>query len=135
MATKRATVAEYLAKLPPQSRATLQTVRATIRKALPHAEELISYGIPAFRVNEGMVLYYSAWKAHYSLYPATTALALACGADFERRVVSKGTIRFELDEPVPRRLIAKIARVRHAEVLARAKKKGAARKARTSKDA
>ena len=49
----------------------LEQIRSTIRKALPGAEEVISYKIPAYKLHGSPVLYFAGWKQHYSLYPAT----------------------------------------------------------------
>ena len=64
-------VDEYIASQPEAAQGVLQRVRSTIRKALPEAEEVISYQIPAYKLHGGPVLYFAGWKQHYSLYPAT----------------------------------------------------------------
>jgi uncharacterized protein YdhG (YjbR/CyaY superfamily) len=64
------TVDEYIATQPEDVLAILQSVRSTIRKALPDAEEVISYQIPAYKMPNGTVLWFAGWKRHYSLYPA-----------------------------------------------------------------
>jgi uncharacterized protein YdhG (YjbR/CyaY superfamily) len=61
---------EYIATFPPDVQATLQRVRTTIRKAVPKAEEAISYQIPTFKLHGSYVVYFAGWKQHYSLYPA-----------------------------------------------------------------
>jgi uncharacterized protein YdhG (YjbR/CyaY superfamily) len=112
-------VDEYLATHPVEAQAKLQRVRKTIRKALPDAEEGISYQIPAYKVDGGAVLYFAGWKEHFSLYPASAALVHAFENELEPYVVSKGTIRFPLSQPVPVRLIERIARFRVKETVAR----------------
>ena len=112
-----ATVAEYIAVQPPKARGALRKVRGAIRKALPKAEEVISYQIPAYRLNGRVVIYFAGWKEHYSIYPAQRRLVAAFKdrlAPYE--VNNKGTIRFSLAEPVPVELIAAIARFRAKEV-------------------
>jgi uncharacterized protein YdhG (YjbR/CyaY superfamily) len=64
-------VGEYIASQPEAVRAVLRRVRGTIRKAVPKAEEVISYQIPAYKLQGTPVLYFAGWKEHYSLYPAT----------------------------------------------------------------
>jgi len=110
-----ASVDEYIAAQPEASRAILARVRGTIRKAVPRAEETISYKIPAYKMEGGAVLYFAGWKRHYSLYPATGRLLAAFGNELAGYEVSKGTIRFPLAEPVPVRLIARIAKFRAQE--------------------
>lgn len=64
-------VDEYLASLPEAVQVILGLVRSTIRKAVPAAQEVISYKIPTYKLHGRPVLYFAAWKQHYSLYPAT----------------------------------------------------------------
>ena len=114
-----ATVRDYLASQPKAAQAALRRVRSAIRKALPRAEEAISYGIPAFKLDGRAVLYIAGWKEHYSLYPAGAQLVAAFRkelAPYEYN--AKGTIRFPLFEPVPAKLIEAIARHRAREVAA-----------------
>ena len=63
---------EYIAGFPPRVRAVLRRVRSAIRKAIPGAEEAISYQMPTYKLNGRPVIYFSGWKEHYSLYPADT---------------------------------------------------------------
>src|SRR6266852_6625872 len=97
-------VDEYIAVQPPSVQVILERVRSTIRKAVPAAEEMISYQIPAYKLRGGTVLYFAGWKQHYSLYPATDHVVEAFKDDLEPYEVSKGTIRFPLVQPVPVRL-------------------------------
>ena len=99
-------VDEYIASQPEAVQGVLERVRSTIRKAVPGAEEVISYQIPAYKLHGGPVLYFAGWKQHYSLYPATAHLVAAFKDDLAPYEVSKGTIRFPLSEPVPVKLIA-----------------------------
>jgi uncharacterized protein YdhG (YjbR/CyaY superfamily) len=112
-------VDEYIATLPGEVQGKLQRVRSTIRKALPEAEEGISYQIPVYKQHGGAVLYFAGWKEHFSLYPASGALVGAFAHELEPYVVSKGTIRFPLSKSVPVRLIGRIAKFRAEETLAR----------------
>lgn len=112
-------VDEYIASQPEAVRGVLERVRSTIRKALPGAEEVISYQIPAYRLPGGMVIYFAGWKKHFSIYPATDHVVAAFRSELSRYTLSKGTIRFPLSEPVPVRLIAAIAKLRAKEVAER----------------
>jgi uncharacterized protein YdhG (YjbR/CyaY superfamily) len=116
-------VDEYIATQPKDVRTILQRVRSVIRKAVPGAQEGISYQIPAFKLRGYPVFYFAAWKQHYSLYPATGGVADAFKDDLAPYKVSKGTIRLPLSEPVPVKLIADIAKFRAKEAVARTKKK------------
>jgi uncharacterized protein YdhG (YjbR/CyaY superfamily) len=123
-------VDEYIAVQPGPSHVVLERVRAAIRKALPRAQEVISYKIPAYKLDTGVVLYFAGWKQHYSLYPVGERLLARFKSELARYTVSKGTIRFPLSEPVPLRLIQRIAKFRAREAAEREKTKLAARKRR-----
>jgi uncharacterized protein YdhG (YjbR/CyaY superfamily) len=116
-------VDEYLATHPADVQATLQRVRRTIRKAVPGAEEVISYQIPTYKLHGGYVVYFAGWKRHYSLYPAGSRLVAAFKDDLAPYEVSKGTIRFPLSRPVPVSLIARIAKFLAKEAAARARER------------
>jgi uncharacterized protein YdhG (YjbR/CyaY superfamily) len=120
-------VDEYIASQPEAARGVLERVRRTIRKALPGAEEVISYQIPAYKLNGRTVIYFAGWRQHYSVYPSTDRLVACFKNDLARYEVSKGTIRFPLSEAVPVKLIEAVARFRGKEVAEREKAKAAAR--------
>jgi uncharacterized protein YdhG (YjbR/CyaY superfamily) len=114
-------VDEYIATQPLAARAVLERVRNAIRKAVPAATEVISYQIPTYKLSGGPVLFFAGWKKHYSLYPASERIVRAFEDELKAYTVRKGTIRFPLDQPVPVRLIAGIAKLRATEVAERAK--------------
>src|SRR4029453_14083558 len=90
---------QYIAGFAPDEQAVLKRVRSTIRKAVPGAEEVISYSIPVYRLRGRTVLYFAGWKRHYSLYPSTDRLVAAFkNALAPYEVNNKGTIRFPLFE-------------------------------------
>jgi len=108
-------VADYIASKPLPVRATLRRVRAAIRKALPRAQEAISYKIPTYRMGGRAVIYFAAWTHHYSIYPVTRTLVAALGDELTDLEIAKGTIRFSYDTPVPAALIGRIAKFRAKE--------------------
>jgi len=114
------TVDEYIATHPEEVQAVLQLVRTTIRKAVPDADEMISYQIPAYKLRGGRVIYFAGWKQHYSLYPASDELVEAFKDELAPYEVNKGTIRFPISKPVPVKLIEGIAKFRAKEAVARA---------------
>lgn len=122
-------VDEYIARQPREVQPTLRRVREAIRKAIPRADEMISYQIPAYKLEGAAVVYFAGWKAHYSIYPATAPLVAAFADELAGYEKSKGTIRFPLEEPVPVRLIARLAKFRAREAAERA----AAKRARPRK--
>ena len=118
-------VDDYLASQPAAVQAVLQRVRSAVRKALPEADEMISYQIPTYKLRGRPVIYFAGWKEHYSLYPSTAGVVTAFGQELGRYEVAKGTIRFPLTEPVPVKLIAGIAKLRGREVTERTRPKPA----------
>jgi len=108
-------VDQYIATFPEDVQAILQRVRRTIRKAVPTADEVISYQIPAYKLRGARVIYFAGWKEHYSLYPATDLLIKAFKEEIAPYKVSKGTIRFPLSKPVPVKLIERLAKFRAKE--------------------
>ena len=123
-------VDEYIAVQPEAAQGILDRVRSTIRKAVPGVEEVISYQIPTYKLHGGPVLYFAGWRQHYSLYPATDHLVAELKEDLAPYKVNKGTIRFPLSEPVPVKLIERIAKFRAKEVAEREQAKAAAPKKR-----
>lgn len=111
---------EYIAGFPRPVQGVLERVRAAIRKALPKAEEAISYRIPTYKLQGRYVIYFAGWKQHYSLYPANDRLLAAFKDELAPyEVDGKGTVRFPLSEPVPVKLIAAMAKFRAQEVAER----------------
>jgi uncharacterized protein YdhG (YjbR/CyaY superfamily) len=108
-------VDDYIASQPEAAQDMLGRVRSAIRKAVPEAEEVISYQIPAYRAHGRVVIYFAGWKRHYSLYPVTDSLVAAFADELSPYKISKGTIRFPLSEDVPVKLIEDIARFRAKE--------------------
>jgi uncharacterized protein YdhG (YjbR/CyaY superfamily) len=116
----------YIAASAPKAQPVLKKIRATIRRAAPGAQEVISYRIPAFKQN-GILLYFAAFKNHIGIFPPVRGDARLDKA-LERFRGPKGNLRFPLDEPMPYELIARIARLRvrqdRAGSAAKAKQKG-----------
>jgi uncharacterized protein YdhG (YjbR/CyaY superfamily) len=121
-------VAAYIAAQPPAVRKLLRQVQGAIRKALPGAEESISYQIPAYKVEGRAVLYFAGWSNHYSLYPITDGVAAAFAKELAPYEVQRGTVRFPLDKPVPIKLIAGIAKLRAKEASVSVKRSQARRR-------
>jgi len=106
---------EYLADVPEPARGTLQKIRAAIRSAVPReATEAITYRIPTFKYNGGLVAF-AAFSNHCSLFPMSYAVIGAFKKELKGFEVSKGTIRFPVDKPLPATLVKKIVKARIAE--------------------
>ncbi len=104
------TIDDYIVAFPAKVQAVLQKVRATIQKAAPDAEEVISYRMPAFKWN-GIVVYFAGWKEHVGLYPPIRG-----DVELEKAVAQyagpKGNLQFPLDKPMPYALLTKIVKHR-----------------------
>ena len=104
---------EYLAGVPEPGRSTLNKIRAIIRSAVPReATEVISYRIPAFKY-KGMLVWFGAFSDHCSLFPGP-GIIQAFKEELKRYSISKGTIQFPLDKPLPATLLRKIVKIRVA---------------------
>ena len=123
------TIDQYLARVEPDQRAALEALRQTIRKAAPQAEEVITYGIPAFR-QDGFLIGFAASAKHCSLHPMNNHTVADFAKELEGYSTSTGTIRFTPDKPLPAALVTKIVKARIAENKADAKEKAAMKKAR-----
>jgi uncharacterized protein YdhG (YjbR/CyaY superfamily) len=109
------TVDEYLARLPEPARSTLQKVRAAIRSAAPsEATETISYEIPALRYN-GVLVWFAAFSKHCSLFPTASVIEKFKG-ELKGYTISKGTIQFPTDKPLPADLIRNMVQARIEQI-------------------
>lgn len=113
---------EYIGRFPKNIQTQLKQVRETIRKALPGAEEIISYQIPTFKLNGKYIIYFAAWKHHIALYPIHTGVESLKKA-LEKYKGSKSSVHFPLDKPLPLTLVRKIVKLKAKEYLPIAKKK------------
>lgn len=115
--TKAKTIGEYIAKTPRPVAARLRIMRDIVKKAAPKAEEVISYGMPAFKLN-GLLLYFAAHQHHIGLYPYTSTIS-HFKKDLSKYDHAKGSIQFPHDKPLPVALIRKMVKFR---VMEKAKK-------------
>ena len=130
---KAANIDAYIAEYPADVQARLEQIRATIRRAAPQARERISYGIPTFS-QCGNVVHFAAYEHHIGLYPGASAVK-RFAKDLARYPSAKGSVQFPLDGPVPLGLIAKIARFRVAENIAKYAEPREKRKTKAKKQA
>lgn len=107
---KPVNINEYIATFAPEVQAVLEQLRATIRKAAPDAEEVISYQMPAFRGNT-ILVYFAAWKKHIGLYPPISG-DTKLEKDVKPYAGPKGNLQFPLAEPIPWELISRIVKHR-----------------------
>jgi uncharacterized protein YdhG (YjbR/CyaY superfamily) len=120
---------EYIARLSDDKRTALERLRRAIRAAAPKAEECISYQMPAFRLDGKVLVLFAATAGHCSFYPGSGTAVEAHRDELKDYGVSKGTIRFQPERPLPAGLVRKLVRYRIAENAALAQKP----KSRTSR--
>jgi uncharacterized protein YdhG (YjbR/CyaY superfamily) len=106
------TIDEYLAALSADKRAALKNLRKTIRAAAPKAEECISYGLAAFRLDGKPLVAFGATANHCAFYPMSSSTVEAHKDLLKNFDTSKGTIRFAADKPLPVGLVRKLVKAR-----------------------
>jgi uncharacterized protein YdhG (YjbR/CyaY superfamily) len=135
-AGKSADIDGYIAAFPKETQQKLQQVRAQIKKTAPLAEETISYGIPAFKLNGYQLVYFAGYKNHIGLYPAPVTSPLF-KKELSAYKTGKGTVQFPLDQPLPLDLISRIVKFRANENIEKQKtrksKSGSPAKTKPSK--
>ena len=113
--SKPRNIDEYLSSLSAEHRAALQELRQIIHSVAPGAEECISYGLAAFRLEGRPLVALGGWENHCAFYPMSAATL----RNFQRQLkgfeTSKGTIRFSPDKPLPAALVKKLVKARIAE--------------------
>ncbi len=117
---KVTTVDDYIAGYPPDLQEMLQSIRATIRKATPDAEETINYGVPTFRLNGKNLVHFGAAKKHIGFYPTPAAIE-KFKDELSGYEGAKGSVQFPLDKRLPLSVISKIVTFRVKEVSAKSK--------------
>ena len=121
MSTKPKSTAEYLATLSDEQRASVERLRATVREAVPGAEEVFSYGFPGFRLAGRPLAWVAAWKRHYSLYPVNVAQVTALAAPGDVYEAENGTLRLPSHAPLPLGLVTRLVQARAEEIAAGAR--------------
>lgn len=102
------TVDEYIELFPPTTQAKLKQLRDLIKKTAPKAEERISYAIPAYKTGARSVAYFAAYEKHIGIYPIPRNIPEAIASKLKPYVAGKGTLRFQLDKPLPLKLIEEV---------------------------
>ncbi|HSY61728.1 MAG TPA: DUF1801 domain-containing protein [Cytophaga sp.] len=120
---KAENIDEYIASFPKETQELLYQMRTIISKAAPVAEEVISYGMPAFKMHTVLV-YFAGYKNHIGFYPTSSGIR-----EFQEQISgyknSKGAVQFPLDKPLPVKLIKEITIFRLKEDIAKAAMKAA----------
>lgn len=121
LSVKPATIDDYISQYPASTQTLLKQMRSCIAKAAPKAEEVISYGMPTFKLN-GNLVHFAANKKHIGFYPAPSGI-IAFEKELEEYVTSKGAIQFPFEKKLPLTLIAKIVKFRVKQNLEKPVKK------------
>jgi uncharacterized protein YdhG (YjbR/CyaY superfamily) len=113
---------QYIAAFPPETQKLLEQLRATIKKAAPEAEEIISYGMPAFRLNKRILVYFAGHRNHIGFYPGASGIE-AFKNEISAYKWAKGTVQFQLDQPLPFELITNMLKFKIIENTLKSKSK------------
>lgn len=111
---------EYIAVLPEEVKAIMETVRKVIHEAAPEAKETMSYQIPTFDL-QGNLVHFAAFRNHIGFYPTPSGME-AFREELSVYKGSKGSVQFPLDQPIPYGLITRIVKYRVQENLDKAAK-------------
>jgi uncharacterized protein YdhG (YjbR/CyaY superfamily) len=109
-------VDEYLAALDQPKRGTLEQLRNTILEIVPEAEQCISYGMPAFRLDGKVIAGFAAFKNHLSYFPHSGSVLPELADDLAGYTASKGTLQFAVNQPLPKALVSKLIVVRQRQL-------------------
>lgn len=121
MKTEFIDIDSYIATFPENVQQILEQVRNAIKTSAPKAEEVISYGMPAFKFH-GMLVYFAGYKQHIGFYPTASGIA-AFKDELSKYKNAKGSVQFPLDKPVPLSLIKKMVKYRVQENIEKEKLK------------
>ncbi len=113
------TMDEYIATFPKNVQDILKKLRRVISESAPKAEETISYGIPTFKLN-GYLVFFAAFKYHIGFYPLPSAI-VAFKKELSSYKQAKGSVQFQIDEPIPYDLVKRIVKYRAKENLEKMK--------------
>jgi uncharacterized protein YdhG (YjbR/CyaY superfamily) len=106
---------EYILNFPKETQKKLEQLRETIKGVAPQAHEVISYGMPAFKLN-GMLVWYAAFKNHIGFYPKASGIE-TFKKELSNYKGAKGSVQFPIDKPLPLELITEIVKFRVTENL------------------
>ena len=105
----------YLHEVEEPKRSTLETLRRTILEIVPQAEQVISYGVPAFRVDGTTVAGFAAFKDHLSYLPFSGSVLRQLADELDGYTMTKGSLHFAVDRPLPKLLVKKLLAIRLAD--------------------
>ena len=113
----------YLKNLPEPQKSTLTKLRKTIKKIEPKAKEVISYNMPAFKIDEGIICGFLSAKKHCSYYPFSGKVLSELKKDLKSYSTSTGTLRFEIAQPLSEKLVRKLIKIRKKHLISQSARK------------
>ena len=109
----------YLREVEEPERGTLQALRRTILEIIPDAEQVISYRIPAFRLEGKTVAGFAAFRNHLSYLPFSGSILPQLADELTGYSMTKSALHFSVDRPLPKALVTKLIKLRLAEAARR----------------
>jgi uncharacterized protein YdhG (YjbR/CyaY superfamily) len=122
---------EYISQFPVKQQKALEEIRKAIKAAAPKAEEVISYSMPAYKLN-GMLVYFAGYENHIGFYPTPSGIE-AFKKELANYKSAKGSVQFPIDQPLPLALIKKMVQFRIKENTEKNKTKTAVEKSKLKK--
>ena len=110
-------VDRYLASLDEPKRSTLEALRRTILDIVPDAEQCLSYGVPAFRLEGKVIAGFAAFKSHLSYLPHSGSVFPELREELAAYQTSTGALQFPIDKPLPKALVRKLIAIRRRQAL------------------
>ena len=110
-------VDQYLKTVPEPQRSTLKKLRQSILKIEPKAKEVISYNMPAYKIDEGIICGFLSAKKHCSYFPFSGSVLKELVEETAKYDQSKGTLRFDIDKSLPEALVRKLIKVRKKQLI------------------
>jgi uncharacterized protein YdhG (YjbR/CyaY superfamily) len=110
-------VDQYLKSVPEPQRSTLKKLRQTILKIEPTAKEVISYNMPAYKIDEGIICGFLSAKKHCSYFPFSGSVLKELVKETSKYDQSLGTLRFDTDKSLPESLVRKLIKVRKRQLI------------------
>ena len=120
-------VDQYLKTVPEPQRSNLKKLRQTILKIEPKAKEIISYNMPAYQIDEGIICGFLSAKTHCSFFPFSGSVLKELVKETVKYDQSKGTLRFDIGKPLPEALVRKLIKVRKKQLIQKNESKKKAR--------
>jgi uncharacterized protein YdhG (YjbR/CyaY superfamily) len=113
-----AEIDDYLRDLDEPKRGTLESLRRTILEVVPQAEQVISYRVPAFRVDGKTIAGFAAFKDHLSYLPFSGSVLGQLADELDGYTMTKSALHFPIDRPLSKELVRKLIELRLADLRA-----------------